>query len=204
MKKHPSPPSLESVVHHSDLLTLAPRDEETGLWQIIIETPQNSRNKYTYDESRGAFQLKKVLPLGAVFPFDFGFLPSTVADDGDPLDVLVLMDAPAFPGCIVASRLIGVIEAEQDEEGEKRRNDRLIGIASECQDRDEIANIKELDETICSQIEHFFISYHELENKPFKPLARRGPRHAEKLATQAMQRFFDQLQSAASRRASRP
>lgn len=80
----------------------------------------------------GAFRLGKVLPAGAVFPFDFGFIPGTQAADGDPLDVLVLMDEPAFPGCIVEVGLFGVLEAEQIEHRKRVRNDRLIAVAYEA------------------------------------------------------------------------
>ena len=90
---------------------------------VVIETPKGSHNKFAYEPRYGAFVLKGMLPVGAIFPFDFGMIPSTLGDDGDPLDVLLLMDAPAYPGCIVPSRLIGVIEAEQTEKGKKERND---------------------------------------------------------------------------------
>jgi len=86
----------------------------------VIETPKDCRNKYKFDPALRSFKLNRVLPDGMVFPYDFGFVPSTLADDGDPIDVLLLMDAPAFPGCIIESRLIGVIEGEQTEDG--RRN----------------------------------------------------------------------------------
>jgi inorganic pyrophosphatase len=69
--------------------------------QVIIETPKGSRNKYAFDHKQKVFQLKKVLPAGMAFPYDFGFVPSTKAEDGDPVDVLVLMDEPAFPGCLL-------------------------------------------------------------------------------------------------------
>lgn len=99
---------------------------------VIIETPKGSRNKFNYDEDYNLFKLGGVLPAGAVFPFDFGFIPSTIGGDGDPLDVLLLMDEPAFPGCLVSSRLIAVIEAEQTErDGETTRNDRLIAVAAD-------------------------------------------------------------------------
>src|SRR5918993_2443763 len=99
---------------------------------VVIETPKGSRNKYEYDEKLGLFKLGGVLPAGASFPFDFGFIPSTLGGDGDPLDVLVLMDEPAFAGCLVITRLIGVVEAEQTErDGETTRNDRLVGVAAE-------------------------------------------------------------------------
>src|SRR5947207_11435270 len=96
---------------------------------VVIETPKGSPNKLAFEPRYGTFMLKGVLPAGAVFPFDFGFVPSTRAEDGDPIDVLVLMDAPVFPGCIVPSRLIGVIEAEQTEDGTTIRNDRLLAVA---------------------------------------------------------------------------
>src|SRR5438876_43986 len=101
-----------------------------GELNVVIETPQGSRNKFTFDEELCLFKLGGVLPLGAAFPFDFGFLPDTMGQDGDPLDVLVLMDEPAFPGCLVPARLIGVIEAEQTEKGKTERNDRLIAVAT--------------------------------------------------------------------------
>src|SRR6188768_486559 len=84
---------------------------------VVIETPRGSRNKFHFDEKLRQFSLKKVLPAGSAFPYDFGFIRGTKAEDGDPLDVLVLMDESAFPGCQVESRLVGVIEAEQVEDG---------------------------------------------------------------------------------------
>ena len=100
------------------------------LLQVIIETPKGCRNKYSFDEDQKIFVLKAALPSGMAFPYDFGFLPQTLADDGDPLDVLVLMDEPAFPGCAVMARLIGVIEGEQiTPKSAPVRNDRLVAVA---------------------------------------------------------------------------
>ena len=103
---------------------------DEGDLNVVIETPKGSRNKYNYDEKLGLFKLGGVLPSGASFPFDFGFVPSTVGGDGDPLDVLVLMDEPAFAGCLVSARLVGVIEAEQTErDGEVLvEDDRLLDL----------------------------------------------------------------------------
>src|SRR5690349_6348428 len=91
---------------------LTPIEADGETIRVIIETPRGARNKFKFDESLQVFRLSSVLPAGAVFPYDFGYVPGTHGDDGDPLDVLVLMDAPAFCGCLVPSRLIGVIEAE--------------------------------------------------------------------------------------------
>src|SRR5579872_5723759 len=90
-------------------------DKKKGVVNAVIETPGGSRNKFKYDEKLGFFSLSGVLPEGMVFPHAFGFVPRTKADDGDPEDILILMDEPSFAGCIVPSRLIGVIEAEQTE-----------------------------------------------------------------------------------------
>jgi inorganic pyrophosphatase len=100
---------------------------------IVIDTPKGCRSKFVFDMKRKAYILKSVLPHGTVSPFDFGSIPGTVADDGDPLDALVLMDEPAFCGCLIESRLVGVIEAEQSEEGKTERNDRLIAVAAKSQ-----------------------------------------------------------------------
>src|SRR6185295_2715875 len=103
--------------------TLDAFDEVTGDLNVVVETPKGSRNKFKFDEEHGLYKLSGVLPAGMAFPYDFGFIPSTRGEDGDPVDVLLLMDEPAFAGCLVASRLIGVIEVEQTEKGETMRND---------------------------------------------------------------------------------
>src|SRR6266542_4104009 len=99
------------------LNTLPPFDSETGDLNVIIETPKGSRNKFACDEETGLVRLKKLLPLGMTFPFDFGFVPSTRGGDGDPLDVLILSEEALFPGCLVKARLFGALKATQREEG---------------------------------------------------------------------------------------
>src|SRR5689334_3107516 len=115
------------------------------LLNIIVETPKGSRNKYAYDFQRGMLRLKKVLPAGMMFPFDFGAVPGTVGDDADPLDALVLMEESVPPGCLVEAELIGVIEAEQTENGKTQRNDRLVAIASGDKKPSEVKSLKGLD-----------------------------------------------------------
>lgn len=160
---------------------LPPFDPDTDDLNVIIETPKGSRNKYTYDEQRGLFKLGGVLPAGASFPFDFGFVPSTVGGDGDPLDVLVLMDESAFPGCLIPTRLIGVLEAEQTEEGETGRNDRLIGVASHSRLHHEVQRLDQITPALVDEIEHFFVSYNEAKGKQFKVLRRAGPQEARRI-----------------------
>lgn len=161
-------------------------DSDTAELNVIIETPKGSRNKFTFDEEKGLFKLSGVLPAGAVFPFDFGFLPGTLGGDGDPLDVLVLMDESAFAGCLVPSRLIGVIEALQTErDGETTRNDRLIAVAANSRDHQHLRSLEDLNENLIEEIEHFFISYNEIKGKNFHPLGRFGQERARSLVETA-------------------
>ena len=95
---------------------------EDGALLAVVETPKGSRNKYAYNHDLRALELRKVLPRGMIFPFDFGFIPSTKAADGDPLDVLLLLDNSVPMGCIVRIRAIGALEAEQREGGRWTRN----------------------------------------------------------------------------------
>src|SRR5579862_310366 len=99
----------------SNLAKLKTFDPETKDLNVVIETPRGSRNKYDYDPDLGAFKLAHVLAEGLTFPNEFGFVPSTLAEDGDPLDVMVLLDAPTAVGCVLTARLIGVIEGNQTE-----------------------------------------------------------------------------------------
>lgn len=151
-----------------------------GELNVVIETPKGHRNKYKFDEDYQMFKLGGLLPAGAVFPYDFGFVPKTLGGDGDPLDVLVLMDEPAFPGCIIPSRLIGVIQAEQTErDGKTSRNDRFIAVAIKSEIYQDIKELDELNAKITRQIEHFFISYNSIKGKQFKILGCHGAAKAE-------------------------
>src|SRR3954469_11420978 len=158
----------KSAIRHGrsrPLDRLAPFENDSLM--VVIETPKGSPNKLAFEPRYGTFVLKTVLPAGAVFSFHFGFVPSTRAEDGDPLDVLVLMDAPVFPGCIVPSRLIGVIEAEQTEEGTTERNDRLLAVAANSAAHRSIHKLSDLSPDLIDQIEHFFVSYNEMKGKRF-------------------------------------
>lgn len=155
--------------------------DDDDLLTVIIETPRDSRNKFKYDPDAGCFALSGVLPAGHSFPYDFGFVPSTLGDDGDPLDVLVLMDEPAFPGCLIPCRLIGVIEAEQTEKGKTNRNDRLIAVYANSRTHEGLRDLADLHPNLLHEIEHFFVSYNQARGKQFKPLSRQGPDRARKL-----------------------
>ena len=139
-------------------------------FQVIVETPKGSRNKYGFDPEQRIFELRKVLPEGMAFPLDFGFLPRTLAPDGDPIDVLLLMDEPAFPGCVVRSRIIGVIEGEQIDGKKKVRNDRLVAVADLSHAYKDWTRLKDLPKNFVVELEAFFVNYHGLEGKKYKLL----------------------------------
>jgi inorganic pyrophosphatase len=179
--------------------TLSTYASDSNELHVIIETPKGSRNKFNYDEEHHLFKLGGVLPAGAVFPFDFGFIPSTLGGDGDPLDVLLLMDEPAFPGCLVPSRLIAVIEAEQTErDGETTRNDRLIAVAADSHTHQKVRTLADISSVLLDEIEHFFISYNEIKGKTFKPLGRFGPTKAARLVEEGV-RLLQRKRSSAKR-----
>jgi inorganic pyrophosphatase len=160
------------------------RDDPYELY-AVVETPKGSRNKYSYDEKRGLFRLSTVLPAGAAFPFDFGFVPQTLAEDGDALDLLILMDEPAFPGCLVAVRLLGVIQAEQQEDGEMVRNDRVIGVAEASRIHRDVRSLDDLSDSLLDEIQHFFKSYNVARERPFEILGVSGPDRAKDLVKKA-------------------
>ena len=132
---------------------------------IIIETPKGSSEKYKYDEALRLFRLHKTLPAGLVFPFDFGFIPGTEGDDGDPLDVLVISEFRAFPGCIMDCRLVGCIETEQFHEGAKLRNDRFLAVPEQSRVFENAISIEDIPSTLIIEIESFFINYMHGEGK---------------------------------------
>jgi inorganic pyrophosphatase len=161
-----------------DPTRLKPVGKKNGILQVIVETPKGSRNKFAFDPDQGIFALKKVLPAGMVFPYDFGFLPQTIADDGDPIDVLLLMDEPAFTGCSVRAVLIGVIEGEQLDGKKRVRNDRLLAVAEANHMYSNIRNLADLPKQFLNELEDFFVNYHNLEGKKYKLLGCKGTEKA--------------------------
>jgi inorganic pyrophosphatase len=153
-------------------------DSDEDLVQVVIETPKSSRNKYAFDAEQKIFELKKVLPAGMEFPYDFGFVPSTKAEDGDPVDVLVLMDEPAFPGCLLKCRPVGVIEGEQGKKKKRERNDRIVAIEQDNHSYARVRHIKDLGKEFVEELEEFFVNYHSLTGKKYRILAVKGPGEA--------------------------
>jgi len=136
---------------------IPPWEPKTRLVNVIVDTPRGSRNKFKFDEKSGCFKLSRILSAGHVFPYDFGSIPGTRGEDGDALDVLMLMDEPTFPGCLITARLIGVIVACQTEKGRKISNDRLIAVPQTPVNKPTIREFSELGTVWVEQIEHFLL-----------------------------------------------
>lgn len=160
-------------------------DAERGTCLAIIETPKGRRAKYDYDRETGLFRLAKLLPEGMCFPLDFGFVPSTLADDGDPLDVMVLADEACPVGALLEVRLIGVLEAEQTEQGKSVRNDRLLAVPVISHLYARIGTAADLDPTFVRHLSEFWINKARLEGKSFRILGVRGPAQATALVRQS-------------------
>lgn len=170
-----------------DLASLSHQlDKKKRECRVIVETPKGSRNKFDYESEIQAFTLGGLLPEGLSFPFDFGFVPSTRAADGDPIDVMILMDEPAHVGCVLTVRLIGVIEAEQVEKGKTTENDRLIAVAVHSYSHENIQSVGEVNKSLLDQVEEFFISYNKSRGKKFKVKGVHGPSRAVKRLQQAI------------------
>jgi inorganic pyrophosphatase len=159
--------------------------EKGNIVQVIIETPAGSRNKFSFDVEQGIFAHKKTLPAGMAFPYDFGFLPRTIAPDGDPIDVLLLMDEPAFPGISVKGRLLGVIEGQQLDGKKKVRNDRLVVVSEETHRYANVKKLKDLPGEWINEVQEFFVNYHDMEGKKYQLLGTKGVKEAMELIRKA-------------------
>ncbi len=162
------------------------RSPGSPLVNVVIDTPRGSGNKFKYDEALGLFRLSRILPAGMHFPYDFGWIPGTRAEDGDPLDVLVLMEAPTFPGCLVTVKLIGVLRATQREKRKVIRNDRLLAVAQTPTNPATIASIEELDRERLRQIGQFFVSYNRVQGREFTLRGHASAAGAERLLAQGL------------------
>lgn len=136
--------------------------------EVIIETPKGSTEKYSFEPVKNLFKLKKILPAGMVFPYDFGFIPDTKGEDGDPLDVMVLSEYRSFPGCLVECRIIGAILAEQSSEKGMIRNDRFVAVCTLSNIYKHYESIEDFPKKTLEQLELFFTTYNKAEGKKFK------------------------------------
>lgn len=137
---------------------------------VIIETPKGSTEKYDYDKDYNCFRLKKILPAGMVFPYDFGFIAGTKGDDGDPLDVIVISEFKSFTGCMMDVFIIGAIQAKQSQKDDMVRNDRYLAVPVLSATFEGVHSIADLPPGKLDELQQFFVNYNAAEGKKFKPL----------------------------------
>lgn len=150
--------------------------------EVVIESPRATQAKFKFDPKSKLFKLKRLLPLGMVFPYDFGFIPDTVGEDGDPLDALVMSEFGSFTGAHLTCRIIGALKATQGKDGKKGiRNDRYFCVPVGSITYSPIESIEQLGKEHNKQIEEFFINYNKVDGKVFSCLGIVDPEKAYKM-----------------------
>lgn len=142
-------------------LSRIPAQPEAGLLNVLIEIPAGSKNKYEFDKDMQALILDRVLFASVQYPFDYGFIPNTLADDGDPLDGMVIMDQPTFPGCVIASRPIGMLEMIDGGD----RDEKILCVPAKDPRYKQVASLKDVAPHRLDEIAEFFRTYKNLEKK---------------------------------------
>ena len=166
-------PDLSRLAHDLDL--------DTCTCWAVIESTKGQRNKFVYDTKRQTFELAGLLPEGMSFPLDYGFIPSTLGEDGDPIDILVLSDEPAFAGATLKVRIIGVVEAEQAKGKRAVRNDRIVGVSVMSRLYEGITAITDLDDAFLTNLQQFWVNYNDLKGRSFEVTDVRGAKRACRL-----------------------
>jgi len=147
----------------------------------VVETPRGSTCKLAFDPELKVFTLAKPLMAGLTYPYDWGFIPSTEADDGDPLDVLIIHNSETYPGVVLRCKPIGVLELIQTTKGKDERNDRVFAVPDRSPLETDIADVRQLPQRAMHELEQFFRATNALEDKKLEFLGWRGPNHAVKM-----------------------
>ncbi len=171
----------------ADFINLPLRDE-SGAFHVVVEAPRGSRAKLKYEPRLGAFAFGRSLSLGASYPYDWGFFPSTVAEDGDPLDAMVLIEASTWPGTVVPSVPIGVIRLVQREKSKasRERNDRVLVVP---QGDERLEHVRDLPARVKSELEEFFVTTSKMAGKDVTIAGWDGPKAAERAILAAAQKY---------------
>ncbi len=164
-----------------------PGPECPEIVRMIVEIPKNSGNKYEYDRALGVFRLDRALYSPMHYPGDYGFIPGTLAEDGDPMDVLTLVDQPSFPGCLIEVRPVAVLNMVDSSVGDQK----IISVPTRNPRFDQIHTIDQIFAHIRREIEHFFTIYKELEGKITEMRGWGDPREARKVIVDSRKRFLD-------------
>ena len=168
-------------------LTLPIGSNAPDVVNAVIEIPLGQVNKYEYDKKHHVFRLDRNLYSPVHYPGDYGFLPSTLSDDGDPLDVLVLVDAPSFPGCLMEVRPIGVLEML--DQGAK--DEKILAIQTQNPRYRDVRNYSEIYPHVLREIDHFFAIYKNLEGKRTETIGWHNAHHARQVIEESRERYLE-------------
>lgn len=169
----------------TNYLALPTGDGAPAEINAVIEIPRGDTNKYEYDKHLHVFRLDRTLYSPVHYPGDYGFIPSTLSEDGDPLDVLVLVDAPSFTGCVMTVRPIGALQMiDQEHEDEK-----ILAVGVNNPIYKNVREYRELYHHLLLEIEHFFSVYKELEAKRTRVKGWEGAAWAQQIVTESQQRY---------------
>ena len=171
-----------------NLINLPPFTKDGGVY-VVVETPRGSRAKFDYDPKLKTFTLSKSLLTGLTYPHDWGFVPSTKADDGDPIDIMVVHDAATFPGIVLTCRAIGILQIEQKTKGKTERNDRLFAVPRDSHSEQALKDVSHLSKPIRQELEKFFKATDELEDKKLTIIGWKGPKAAVQAIKDASKSF---------------
>jgi inorganic pyrophosphatase len=169
-------------------LAKLPTFDKDGNVYVVVETPRGARAKLTYDPELGVFTLSKSLMAGLTYPHDWGFIPSTIAQDGDPLDVLAIHDAATSPGLVLKCKVIGVLEILEHDKKKKRRNDRIMAVPINSHAEAGLRDVRQLSKQVRLELEKFFVATAELQLKTLECLGWRGPKRATHLIKKSLQK----------------
>src|SRR6201985_1525087 len=172
----------------TNLINLPPFTDEGDVY-VVVQTPPRSRAKFDYDPKIKTFTLSKSLLTGLTYPHDWGFVPSTRADDGDPIDIMVVHDAGTFPGIVLTCRVIGILQIEQQTKGKTERNDRLFAVPRHSHSEQALKDVRDLSKPIRQELEKFFKATDELEDKKLTIIGWKGPKAAVQAIKDASKSF---------------
>ncbi len=147
-------------------LSRIPAQPKPGLINVLIEIAAGSKNKYEFDKDMNALALDRVLSSSVMYPYDYGFVPNTLADDGDPLDGMVIMDEPTFPGCVIAARPIGMMEMIDGGD----RDEKILCVPDADPRYKHVKSLKDIPQHRLDEIAEFFLTYKNLEKKKVEVL----------------------------------
>ncbi|WP_338430238.1 inorganic diphosphatase [Synechococcus elongatus] len=166
-------------------LSRIPAQPKPGLVNVLIEIPGGSKNKYEFDKDLNAFALDRVLYSSVQYPYDYGFIPNTLADDGDPLDGMVILDQPTFPGCVIAARPIGMLEMIDGGD----RDEKLLCVPAKDPRYAEVKTLSDIAPHRLDEIAEFFRSYKNLEKKVTEILGWKGPETVQALVEECIKAY---------------